>query len=363
MTNQASLFSAIVAAMFVLAGRAHGVSPGGTNAPPPSRPAPEHATSADPIVRAFRPVTEHAHVSVVRLETGDSPVALGAIVRANGLVVTKASEVVSRALTCRLADGKRVPARLLISDDETDLALIQIEADHLTPIIWDTGDIHIGEWAITPGTGRDPSGIGIVSATPRRIQAKRAMIGIQLDLRNSASARIERILPGMGAEKAGLLPGDVILTVNDVLVPNREALIDTLQSYREGDSVRLRVRRDDSEFEKDILLQFPDAKATGQRVSRQERMNHFGGELSRRAEGFEMAIQHDTVLQPDECGGPLVNLEGKAIGLNIARAGRIASYALPAPLVVHTVELLEQTLDLPPAKKDSQFTGRSAKKG
>ena len=57
------------------------------------------------------------------------------------------------------------------------------------------------------------------------------------------------------------------------------------------------------------------------------------GEVSLRAEGFEQVIEHDTVLHPWLCGGPLVNLDGKAIGLNIARAGRVTTYALPAQLV------------------------------
>ena len=39
------------------------------------------------------------------------------------------------------------------------------------------------------------------------------------------------------------------------------------------------------------------------------------------------------MLQPSLCGGPLVNLDSKAIGLNIARAGRVTTYALPAKLV------------------------------
>ena len=70
-------------------------------------------------------------------------------------------------------------------------------------------------------------------------------------------------------------------------------------------------------------------------------MNRLGGELSRRAEGFQLAIQHDGVLQPWQCGGPLLNLDGKAIGLNIARAGRVASYALPAGLVRHLADDLK----------------------
>ena len=62
--------------------------------------------------------------------------------------------------------------------------------------------------------------------------------------------------------------------------------------------------------------------------------------MSQRAEGFEQVIEHDTVLQPWLCGGPLVDLDGKAIGLNIARAGRVSTYALPASLVKRIVKKL-----------------------
>ena len=34
-----------------------------------------------------------------------------------------------------------------------------------------------------------------------------------------------------------------------------------------------------------------------------------------------------------DCGGPLVDLSGKVIGINIARAGRTETYALPADVV------------------------------
>ena len=57
-------------------------------------------------------------------------------------------------------------------------------------------------------------------------------------------------------------------------------------------------------------------------------------------EDFELVIQHDTDLQSWQCGGPLVDLSGKAVGLNIARAGRVASYALPAELVERIIHTL-----------------------
>ena len=93
---------------------------------------------------------------------------------------------------------------------------------------------------------------------------------------------------------------------------------------------------------------------------RQERMNRLGTELSQRAEGFQVAIRHDTVLQPWQCGGPLVNLEGKAIGLNIARAGRVASYALPSALMKQGIEDLKTEAQIT-VKTEREKTSRSLK--
>jgi serine protease Do len=75
---------------------------------------------------------------------------------------------------------------------------------------------------------------------------------------------------------------------------------------------------------------------------RAEFQNSLGGPLSDRRANFPLAIQHDTVLKPSECGGPIVDLDGKAVGLNIARAGRVESYALPASIVRETVDRLLQ---------------------
>ena len=54
-----------------------------------------------------------------------------------------------------------------------------------------------------------------------------------------------------------------------------------------------------------------------------------------------VVLQHDTVLRPNQCGGPVVNLDGQAVGVNIARAGRVASYALPASVVLPLLEELK----------------------
>ena len=56
--------------------------------------------------------------------------------------------------------------------------------------------------------------------------------------------------------------------------------------------------------------------------------------ISKRADAFPAVVQHDTALKPVECGGPLVDLNGKVVGLNIAHAGRTECYCLPADVLL-----------------------------
>ena len=77
---------------------------------------------------------------------------------------------------------------------------------------------------------------------------------------------------------------------------------------------------------------------------RRERLE---GDRSDLRGGFPSAMQHDVVLSPSECGGPLFDLEGRAVGLNIARAGRVASYAVPGDRIdVLVASLRSRALEL-----------------
>jgi serine protease Do len=314
----------------------------------------ERTKSGTATLAAFAPVITSASPSIIEFEIDGKAVALGAILDPAGLSVTKASEVSKGDLHCRLSDGRQVSAKVLETDEENDLALVRVDARGLKPISWAQQDAVVGQWAVTPGTGPVPEAVGIISVPPRKIPPKQALIGVQLDF-EAAEARIARIIAGLGAEQAGLKAGDTVLAVNSLPVKGAQELIQVLRKFREGQTVKLRLRRDSEEIEADVLMKVPppDRPPRGSRGrNRQEWMNRVGGEVSRRAEGFQMAIQHDTVLQPWQCGGPLLNLDGEALGLNIARAGRIASYALPASLVLQLVQELQQRENVP-VKEDA----------
>jgi hypothetical protein len=40
------------------------------------------------------------------------------------------------------------------------------------------------------------------------------------------------------------------------------------------------------------------------------------------------------VLNPEECGGPVLDLQGQVVGISAARAGRIRSYVIPSEVIV-----------------------------
>ena len=301
-------------------------------------------------MRIFAPISKATRNSVVKFDLNGTTVALGAVIDSSGLAITKASEIKKGKLTCWLANGREVSVERLNTDEETDLALVKVNARGLKPIQWAVQPAALGQWVVTPGVADTPQAIGIISVPRRKILPKRALIGVQLDFR-SQGAKIDKVMKGLGAETAGLKPGDRIVAVNGSPVSEGEELIKTLRNFREGQSVKLKVQREEQEFEAVINMMVPKNERG---FDREDRMNRMGSEPSERAEGFELALQHDTVLQNWQCGGPLVDLDGKALGINIARAGRVASYALPADLVQRAILTLKAPIPAPNVRPASK---------
>jgi serine protease Do len=288
-------------------------------------------------LQAFTPVSKATRDSIVKFNVDGETVVLGTVIDTNGLVLTKASEIKPGKLTCWLATEQEVAATVLATDEEQDVALVSVQARNLKPIQWSTNQVAIGQWAVTPGIAATPQAVGIISALPRRIRPPRALIGVQFFM-SSVAPKIQSLYPGMGAEKAGLKPDDIILAVDGEALTNRAQMVEMLRDYRDGHTLKLRVERSGSPFEADVQMKVPlpdDLAYDGG-----PRNAVLNGEVSRRAEGFDQAIEHASVLPPWLCGGPLVNLEGKAIGVNIARASRVSTYALPSNFVQDIVKKL-----------------------
>jgi serine protease Do len=127
--------------------------------------------------------------------------------------------------------------------------------------------------------------------------------------------------------------------------------VDSLREYRDGQTVTLGLRRDETNLDTQVRMTTLKSGQLASDLSSRSRSSRVMGEVSQRAEGFEKAIEHDSVLQPWLCGGPLVNVDGKAVGINIARAGRVTTYALPGSLVKRIYEHLKPAPTLTPTAR------------
>jgi serine protease Do len=287
---------------------------------------------------AFKDVVKSAARSTVIVQCDGKDVSMGTIVDADGWIITKASELTD-AVTVRLRDGRVLKATLAGEAEDYDLAMLKIDAKGLTPAkLAMEDDVTVGQWVATVGTGSLPMAVGIVSVGKRRIPSRSGMLGVGL-LELPGVVKVIQVLPESGAARAGILKDDLILAIGGKPIQSRDDVTGVIQDHRLGDQIKVMLKRGDKEME--VIATLGKRAATTQ-PSRSEIMNAMGGPLSKRAVGFPQVFQHDTVLAPNECGGPVVNLDGQVVGINIARAGRTESYALPADLVIPLIEELKQ---------------------
>lgn len=326
--------------------------------------------------RAFRTVVAAAREATVQVRSDGKRVAYGGVVGPDGWVLTKASQL-HGAIIVRLANGDAYPAKIVGVDRDFDLAMLKLDAIGLPALDLDPADgeylvtaerapreadspapsddaeaesepepgesaagPRAGDWVATVGYGRDPAAIGVVSVEPRKIGRRRGILGIRMapdadrdtsaEDPPSAGVRIEQVFDDTGASRAGLKKGDVILRIDGVTVADNAGVSDAIQVHYPGEDVSITVLRGAE------TLRFV-ATLTGQvrdfGVSRSQYQNSLGGRLSERRFGFPVALQHDTVLRPEDCGGPIVDLEGRVVGFNISRAGRTETFALPTAAV------------------------------
>ncbi|MDA1018436.1 MAG: PDZ domain-containing protein [Planctomycetota bacterium] len=306
--------------------------------------------TGDAVLRAFQPVVKQATQSTASILLAGQPAAFGVVVGADGWVLTKASDVYKQGndgqylpIKCRI-QGKTVSGNVIGIHRENDLAIVKVAAKNLTPIDWNTGkDPAVGAWLATTGTGELPVAVGVVSVGRRNIAPGRGMLGISLST-NKNQAKITKVTPNSGAARAGMKVGDVIIGMAGGTVKTQSQLSTLLESVRPGDAVRVRVERDGSVF--DLIASL--SHRVDSFFSRRGIMNQMGGGLSVRRGGFKSVIQHDTVLQPSQCGGPLVDLSGKCVGINIARSGRTETFTLPASEILPLLAKLKSGELAPP---------------
>ncbi|MEM1303590.1 MAG: trypsin-like peptidase domain-containing protein [Planctomycetota bacterium] len=298
---------------------------------------------------AFRESVATAREATVRVRVDGQNRQLGGVVGPDGWVLTKASRLANAKLgsvgrvTVRLSDGRELDARTVGVDRAYDLAMLKIDAKDLPTLdLQPAVEPAPGDWVATVGVGRDPLAVGVVSVLPRKIAHRPGILGIQLADRSPdhPGALVVRVLENTGAEAAGVLANDVVTSINDTRVRTRVELIETVRKFSPGDTLDVGIWRAGETLTLAATLTGRNRVSRMWPMSRSEYQNSLGGDLSERRFGFPSAIQHDTALEASECGGPLVDIDGRVVGFNLARSGRTESYAVP------TAELPERLFAL-----------------
>jgi serine protease Do len=293
---------------------------------------------AEGFFAALRPAVAEAAKGVVEVRVWSKRVAYGTVIGRNR-ILTKWSEVQRDvfSLSCRTSDGRWLAATVTGIYREADLAILEVEGLNAAPVIFTKeSSLDLGSFLILARPDGEAGSLGVVSVQPRSLRVDdQGFLGISMSLEyEGVGVKVEAVEKKTGAARAGLIPGDVILEVNGREANGSFELRSSLQRVSPGEDVRLKVRRGKAEMEKVTQL---GSRPKGRGISedRMAHMNALGGHRYNEVRGnFPNVIQSDMQIQPEDCGAPVVGLDGAVIGMTVARAGRIKSYIIPTSSII-----------------------------
>jgi serine protease Do len=294
-------------------------------------------TQAVGFFTAMEPVVAKAAASTVEVRIWRKRVGYGTVI-GEERVLTKWSDVrrAAESLSCRSKGGPLLAATVLGVYEEDDLALLEVKGLEAPPVEFaNAAGLHLGSFLALVRPDGQAGGVGVVSVLPRSLrESDRAFLGVIMDTNfPGPGVRIERVEKRTGAAESGLRRGDVILAVNDQATNGNFELSAVLQKLDPGEIITLGYSRAGKKAQVEVLLGGrPKLPAISRK--RMDTMNRMGGHrYSRVVDDFARVLQTDMQIQPEDCGGPVVDLEGRVVGIALARAGRIKSFVLPAESV------------------------------
>jgi serine protease Do len=313
-----------------------------------------HGKIAPHVLARFEPSVSSAGANTVEVICRGRVVALGTVVSEDGYIVTKASELMGPTRV-RLGD-QELMARVVNGNGPNDLALLKVNADNLTPVRWSSETPALGSLLVVPGADQRPLAMAVVSVNARVIpksvnnvavkEPGKPFLGVsKLEADEEAGGvRVGSVMEDSAALNAGVQDGDLITQLNGQPTTSAADIVRLILEAKVGDTVKLTVQRGEETLELQATLGErpapPKPEARDDSRSAAQVYSARGGKLSDRRTDFPLAITHDAVIWAPQIGGPVLNTDGQAIGINIARYGRTATYAIPAEHAKQAIEAM-----------------------
>lgn len=281
------------------------------------------------LLEVFEPQRQEIQKISAVIYDGRKEIAYGIVISPDGYILSKASEVEGVGdLSVRVDRESFSDAKVVLVDPRWDVALIKVNAKSLVPADFAEGsDLPQGTWVVVNGaTSRTKRRVlaGIISAASRNIPAAGGVVmGVMLG-KAEGEIVIGSVTEGSGAEEAGLKEGDVILGVDGKRMTENSELTGHLEDKKAGETLALLIKRGEETLEIEVRL-----AARGEVFAEMTRNDQMSGDFSERRSGFARVIQHDILANSETMGGPVIGLNGKVVGMNIARANRAETFAIP----------------------------------
>ena len=302
------------------------------------------------IKSAFKGVVAQSKHVVVEVEINRLKTCPGTLINTlqegqSGLIVCKAS-LLGKSVSeedqfrSRGVDEVWRSAEFLGYDRELDLNFLIVDLSDVQKKreIHHAKNTKPGQWLISLEYQKElPLGVGVLGAEPRGTSSSKGYVGLKVD-ETKQGLSVTKVMANSGAANAGFLTGDQLMESEEKMAKKRRWFSKTLRQYEPGDWMSLLAKRGEEVLTFNLQIGAPWDSV----LNRQAMMNRFGSDLSQRRSGFRSVIQHDIILHPKFCGGPIVNLRGEIVGVNIARAGRTDTLAVPIAEIVETAKKFER---------------------
>jgi serine protease Do len=283
------------------------------------------------IAKASQDVIQDSRCVVVSiLDEADRHVAYGTIVEANGWIVTMASTLPAEP-RCRLADARVLTARVIGMDPAFDLALLSVPLTGLPIVKWAEKPPPVtGTILVAVGMSESPLAIGIVSVPQRDLSgpfptrvARPALLAESPGVIGKPTTEGYAVdgVDDMAA-LAGVQVGDVILSIAGKKVHNNQDIYKSVERCVAGEHVPIRLIRGGRR--KELTLELRAVPLTE----------------SKPFADFPTLFEHDAPLLFSQCGGPLVDLDGDAVGITVYR-GQYGCMAIPGDRVKRLLPMLK----------------------
>ncbi len=315
----------------------------------------EYRMTGPAVTSAFEEQRKALQLSSAVVMDGRTEARFGVVVSSEGHVLTKASEFESLKKPEVVIDRKRYgEVKVLGRDARWDVVLLKVDGEGLTSVEYAEAEPEMGDWIVVNGATtrfHRRALVGIISAKAREIPVEGGA-GLGVVINNMAKVpTVEDVQPGSGAEEAGLKKGDVIVRVGEKKIQSMEDVMEAMKDRKAGEVVKVGVKRGKKEMEFEVrLASKAEMFRSAETLDRNDQMS---GDFSKRRSGFPRVVQHDVLGNSKSMGGPIIDLNGKCVGMNIARANRAETFGIPAK---ELREIAERLMAEPMGVKDGDVS-------